>query len=94
MTALVTWIVWSDSAPLRSPTELGRVRAPDKSVAESLARERFPGVRILVQSAASASVAEKVPLERPVKLYGAQRARAKQARQHERAQKSLGRRQS
>jgi hypothetical protein len=77
VTALVTWIIWSDSAPLRTPTELGRCRAADKSAAEAIARKRFPGVRLLVQSAASASVAEPVKLARQPKFYGGARARAK-----------------
>lgn len=59
MTGLVTWIIWSDAAPLRSPTELGRCRAADKPDAERQAAARFPGRRTLVQSAASASVAAR-----------------------------------
>jgi hypothetical protein len=62
--ALVTWIIWADSAPLRTPTELGRCRAADKPSAETIAAERFPGRRILVQSAASASQAAREPIPR------------------------------
>lgn len=62
--ALVTWIIWADSAPLRTPRELGRCRAADKPSAEEIARERFPGVRILVQSAASAREAAREPVPR------------------------------
>jgi hypothetical protein len=75
--ALVTWIIWSDSAPLRTPTELGRCRAADKPAAEKIAAERFPGRRILVQSAASARVAEPVKVAKPLPSYGGARARAK-----------------
>jgi hypothetical protein len=62
---LFTWIVYLDRAPLHSPKELGSVKAANIVAARSAAAAQWPGLELLVQSAASARVRPASALPAP-----------------------------
>jgi hypothetical protein len=62
---LFTWIVYLDRAPLHSPKELGSVQAANIVAARSEAKAQWPGLELLVQSAASARVRPVTALPLP-----------------------------
>ena len=60
---LFTWLVYKDRFPLAVPQLLGELEAPTLAAAKNQAAERWPGVAVLIQSAASHRVR---PLTAPV----------------------------
>lgn len=63
--ALFTWLVYTDRFPLAVPELLGELEAPDKPAAEKEAAAQWPGVALLIQSAASARVRPVTALPLP-----------------------------
>lgn len=60
---LFTWHVYLDHFPLAVPELLGELEAPTLAAAKNQAAERWPGVAVLIQSAASHRIR---PLTAPV----------------------------
>jgi hypothetical protein len=60
---LFTWLVYKDRFPLAVPELLGELEAPTLAAAKNQAAARWPGVAVLIQSAASHRVR---PITAPV----------------------------
>ena len=63
--SLFTWLVYKDRFPLAVPELLGELEAPTLAAAKNQAAERWPGVAVLIQSAASARVRPVTALPLP-----------------------------
>lgn len=62
---LFRWLCYRDRFPLAHPELLGELTAPTLAAAKNLAAERFPGIAVVIQSAASHRVrpVTALPLE-------------------------------
>ena len=62
---LFTWLVYKDRFPLAVPELVGELEAPTLAAAKNQAAERWPGVAVVIQSAASARVRPVTALPLP-----------------------------